>query len=81
MGKALIMYGANFSTNCLDTIEFADDIACTGITLNQSSISLTSIGSTNTLVATTTPANTTDSILWTSSNPSIASVNNGTITQ
>ena len=54
-------------------------VACTGITLSESSLSFTS-GDPVTLTATVEPADTTDTIVWTSSNPSVATVNNGVVT-
>lgn len=76
MGKALVIKNANFYNNRIKTIAF-DDIPCTGISLSDQSISVT--GET-TITATVTPADTTDAILWTSSDETIATVNNGIIT-
>ena len=56
-------------------------IVCTGLTLNNSSLNFTGTEVTQTLVATPTPANTTDSVTWESSNTDIATVdNNGVVT-
>ena len=49
-------------------------IVCTGLTLNQSSLSFTRTGVTQTLVAIPTPINTTDTISWKSSNTNVATV-------
>lgn len=54
-------------------------VACTGITLSESSLSFTS-GDPVTLTATVEPADTTDSVVWTSSNSSVVAVNNGVVT-
>ena len=52
----------------------------TGLTLNKDKIELT-VGGSETLTATVTPANATDTtVTWESNNPSVADVNNGTIT-
>lgn len=57
----------------------SDNIPITSISLNKSSLSLY-IGDTQTLVATIAPNNATDkSLVWSSSNPSIATVENGKI--
>ena len=51
----------------------------TELTLNKNSIELT-VGGSETLTATITPANATDTtVTWESNNPSVADVNNGTI--
>lgn len=77
MSKALVIKNADFSTNKLTTVQFIQEIPCTGITLNKSSAS---IGDTETLVATVTPGNTTDSITWGSSDTDVATVVNGVVT-
>lgn len=50
-----------------------------GIALDKTSLSLAA-GDSATLTATLNPSNATESITWTSSNPSVATVNNGTVT-
>ena len=57
----------------------AEDIPCTGITLDQTELTFTEAGS-QTLTATTTPENTTDVVVWESSNTGIATVANGVVT-
>lgn len=54
-------------------------VPATGITLSKTSLSLTK-GNTETLNATVTPSNSTDSVVWTSNNPSVATVSNGVVT-
>lgn len=78
MGKALVIPNVDFSVNKLATVVIANDIPCIGITLSQSTVSMKLVD-TLTLTATVTPANTTDGIIWSSSNPSIASVSNGVV--
>ena len=80
MSKALVIKGVNFLTNKIDTITITDEVPCTGIALNKSTDALTAIGATDTLVPTLTPANTTDSVSWASSNTDAVTVNNGLIT-
>lgn len=80
MGKALVIKGADFSRNYVDRITFEEEVPCTGLTLNKSTASLPNTISTDTLVATVTPSNTTDTVIWTSSNADIASVDtNGVV--
>lgn len=81
MGKALVIRDVDFSTNKLATVQLYNAIPCVGITLDQSALSMIKVGSTATLTATVTPFNTTDVITWTSSNPSVASVVGGVVTQ
>lgn len=81
MGKALVLKNVSFSVNKLTTVEFTDSIPCTGIELNKTSTTLSAIGATETLVATVTPSNTTDSVIWTSDDPSVVSVSGGVLNQ
>ncbi|MBP3521954.1 MAG: CotH kinase family protein [Clostridia bacterium] len=56
----------------------AVEVPCTGITLDQTTLTFTAAG-TQTLTATVTPDDTTDEIVWSSSDSSIASVNGGVV--
>lgn len=57
-----------------------DNIPATGVSLNASSLSLT-VGASNTLVASVSPANATNKdICWSSSNTSVATVSDGVVT-
>lgn len=78
MAKTLVIKGANFSTNKVATVVFADK-PCTGISLSDGSKSM-EFGDTYTLTATVTPSDTTDSVVWTTSNSSIVTVNAGVLT-
>lgn len=80
MSKALVIPNVNFSVNKLDTVTIINDVPCTGIALNKNSATITAVGGTETLTATPTPQNTTDAITWASSNPHVATVNNGVVT-
>lgn len=56
-------------------------IACTGITLNQDTLTIdASVSNTATLTATVTPTDTTDTIIWSVSPSGIATVSKGTVT-
>lgn len=61
------------------TEEVEDEIACTGITLDKSVLTFNSAGQ-QTIIATVTPANTTDALTWTSDNPAVAAVSEGVVT-
>ena len=57
------------------------NVKVTGITLNKDSLSIDKIGGTYTLSYTITPSNATNkNVTWTTSEPTIASINNGIIT-
>lgn len=79
MSKALVLSGVNFANNALTQVTLVDDIPCTAIALDESEVSLNSLIPT-TLTATLTPANTTDELIWTSSDSSVATVVNGIVT-
>lgn len=79
MAKALVIKGANFSTNKVATIEFDEEVPCTGITLSDSALTPSYLG-TDTITATVTPANTTDAVQWSTSNQNVVTVENGAIT-
>lgn len=79
MSKALVIKNADFSTNKVGTITFNEDIPCTGASWDSDSVSLTSLGSV-TIPYTLTPANTTDAVRITSSDPNVVSFANGLFT-
>ena len=57
----------------------AEEIPCTGITLDQTTLTFDGAG-TQTLTATVTPSDTTDTVTWSSNATSIASVSGGVVT-
>ena len=79
MARTLVIKNANFSANKLTTVTL-NDKGCTAIALDVDTLAITSIGSTGTLTATVTPADTTDAIVWTSSDENVATVLNGVVT-
>lgn len=79
MATTLVIKNANFAANKVDTVVFAD-IPCTGVSLSDSTASLTSIGATKTLTATLTPADTTDVLHWSTSDSDVATVVDGVVT-
>ena len=74
-----IMRAGLYSTDQSDNIDALEDsffapVPATGITLNQSSLSFSTLGTTQQLTATLTPRDATDTVVWTSSNDSVATV-------
>ena len=63
-----------------DSIRVNTISSCTGISLNKSNLSFTSLNATQTLIATLTPSNTTDTVTWSSNNNNVATVSNGVVT-
>ena len=71
--------GSNKTATCAVTVNIP--VKATGVTLNQTSLTLTSAGQTATLQATVSPSNASNkNVTWSSSNPSVASVSNGVVT-
>ena len=69
--------GSNLSASCTVTVE---PVLATGISLNKSTVSVLQ-GQQYTLTSSVTPFNTTNKeVVWTSSNKTIATVNEGTVT-
>ena len=79
MATTLVIRNANFLANKIDTVSF-ENIPCTGISLSDVTKSFSSIGTTYTLIATVTPADTTDALIWSSSNTNVVTVSDGVIT-
>lgn len=79
MARTLVISNVDFSVNKLDTVVF-NEKACTSIELNKATDEIKAIGSTSTLIATVTPADTTDTIIWSSSDNEVATVSGGVIT-
>lgn len=78
-GNATIRATAgNVYAECSVMVQYTD-YSCTGITLSTNTLTFNEKG-TQTLVATVTPTNTTDEIIWASDDETIATVNNGVVT-
>lgn len=80
MGKALMLKDVNFSANKLTTVELGDNVPCTALSLSTDSIAFTAIGATQQITATPTPANTTETVEWSSSDTNCVTVVNGLVT-
>lgn len=79
MGKALVIKNVDFSINKIETITLLDPIPCTAISLSSNSIIFTKL-TTSTLTASITPSNTTDELVWSSSDNTVATVSGGVVT-
>ena len=74
-------------SNCVLKVTYTDTsgdtgtttIPCTGITLSSNSLTFTNNDS-QTLTATVTPSNTTDTVSWSTNSSSVATVSNGVVT-
>lgn len=78
MSKAIIIKGADFSENYVTRISIVG-VPCTGIQFAQSEITISS-GETATVEYTVTPQDTTDPVIWESSDTSVVTVNKGVLT-
>ena len=81
MGQVLVIKNADFSKNKLAVVSFVTPVHCTGITLNNSTLSMTHLFSTAQLTPTITPTGVTDPIIWSSSNNNVVSVADGIVKQ
>lgn len=77
MGKALVIPDCSF-VHTIGQVTFAD-VHCTSISLDVDTLTIPETG-TATILPVVTPVNTTDVIVWSSSNDSVASVANGVVT-
>ena len=78
MATTLVIPGADFSAHKIETVVFGT-VPCTGISLDQQTKSITVL-SPFTLTATPVPANTTDSVVWSTSDNTVATVADGVVT-
>lgn len=79
MAKTLVINEANFASVALTQVEF-NTVECTGITLDETAISIVTTGNTSTLTATVTPEDCTQAVRWSSSDEDVAIVSNGVVT-
>lgn len=79
MGNALVIKNADFSSHRVAVISFVETNPCTGVELEQTSISVTGDEAV-TLAYTITPADTTDTVTWSSSDTSVATVSGNVVT-
>lgn len=74
MSKALVIKGASFAANKIETITLSESIPCTGLSVSQTTVSFIALNATQQLTVTKTPADTTDTVSYASSNESVATV-------
>ena len=79
MGKVIVIPGSDFSENAVAQIHFPNN-PCTGISLDADSHAFTDAGQIFQLNAIPVPAYTDDPLVWASSNPGVATVNDGVVT-
>ena len=80
MGKALVIKDVDFGVNALTKVNIGNIVPCTGIALDHETLALQDIGTTGVITPTLTPADTTDSVTWESSNENVAIVSSGVVT-
>jgi hypothetical protein len=80
MGYALKIKNVNFSENALDKVNYIEPVPCTGISIDKSALTFDKVGDTEQITATVTPSDTTDAIMWTSSDENVATVIDGLVT-
>lgn len=78
MAKTIVIKGASYSANALDHVAFGN-VPCTGISLEESSYSLTDSDPVE-VEYTVTPEDTTDQVTWSSSDTSVVTVVDGVLT-
>ena len=70
----------DYSASCSVAVSgLVEPVACTGITLNQTELTFDGEGS-QTLTATVEPSDTTDTVVWSSDNTTVATVEDGVVT-
>lgn len=78
MAQTLVIKNANFSANKVTTVVFAS-IPCTGIAFSESSYTITNQEPVE-VEYTLTPANTTDTVTWSSSDTDVVTITDGVMT-
>ena len=77
--RDFVEYRHRWCDDYVDSLTPAEEVACTGIALNLDG-GIVRVGDRETLVATVTPANCTEDVVWTTSNPGVAEVVGGEVT-
>lgn len=79
MSRALVIKNADFSANKLTTVTFGDEKSCTGIVFSSDTITITGMDDVE-VEYEVTPSDTTDLILWDSSDKDIVTIDDGVMT-
>lgn len=74
MSKALVIKGANFAANKVETITLSQVVPCTGISIAPSTVAFDTLGATQQLTPTLTPVDTTEVVYYVSSNEDVVTV-------
>lgn len=74
MSKALVIKGANFATNKVETITIEEVIPCTGISITPTTVTFNTLNATQQITPTLTPNDTTETVYYESSNTDIITV-------
>lgn len=74
MSKALVIKGAYFAANKVGTIAMTEVIPCTEISITPTTVAFETIGATQQITSTLTPANTNETVYYVSSNTDVATV-------
>lgn len=78
MAKTIVIKGVDYTANALDKVSF-ESVPCTGISFAESSYSILNTDPVE-VEYSVTPADTTDAVIWESSDTDVVTVNNGIIT-
>lgn len=76
MSKALVIKNSDFSDNALTKVTVQENVPCTALSLSISAQSVEYVGDTLTITAVKTPVDATDTLLFSSSEERVATVNN-----
>lgn len=74
MSKALVIKGANFAANKIETITLTEVIPCTGISITPTTVAFDTLGATQQITPTLTPVDTTETVYYVSSDTDVATV-------
>lgn len=74
MSKALVIKGANFAVNKVETISIQEVVPCTGISISPATMAFDTLGATQQITPVVAPADTTDTVYYVSSNTDIVTV-------
>lgn len=77
---AMLSAAMAYTDECVARATGQETVLCTGVTLSETSVTLNDVGEFVTLSATLAPENTTQGLVWSSSSPSVATVENGKVT-
>ena len=80
MSYALKIPNVTFSAVAVDQVTYIVPVPCTAISLNPSSLTFDTFEESKQITASLTPVNTTDTLVWTSSNENVVTVANGVVT-